>query len=243
MRYTWPATTTSGAPTWLQPTAPRWPSRPTPRHAALVAVLGMSPDIMDATVVAAMARWPNVPALYGWLSLDRRGQWRLQGAPIRHAGMVAFISRNYAASQDGEWFFQNGPQRVFAALEYTPWVLRRNADGSFLCHTGKPAHDPSGAWLDEDGNLLIAFSAGIGLVCDQDLPALIGRFGSTPEPAQGDGAEALEAYLGGNSSGLWLHLPTGSLQVQAIESRSVPGSFDFRPKPEPPPATKSTGAA
>ncbi|WP_416346426.1 DUF2946 family protein, partial [Escherichia coli] len=23
-----------------------------------------------------MAKWPNVPNCFGWLALDRRGQWR-----------------------------------------------------------------------------------------------------------------------------------------------------------------------
>lgn len=201
---------------------------------------------MDATVVAAMARWPNVPALYGWLSLDRRGQWRLQGEPIRHSGMVAFISRNYAATQDGEWFVQNGPQRVFVSLHYTPWVLRWNGEEGFLRHTGEPAREPSGAWLDEDGNLLIAFSAGIGLACDQDLPALVARFSATPNRVSvegSDGTEALEAFLAGSSPSLWLHLPRGPVQVQAIDSRSVPDRFGFTPKPQAPPTRESTGAS
>ena len=31
---------------------------------------------MDAEM---LAKWPDVPACYEWLALDRRGQWRLQG--------------------------------------------------------------------------------------------------------------------------------------------------------------------
>ena len=45
---------------------------------------------MDPSVIAAMAKWPNVPDCRGWLSLDRRGQWRLQGSPVRHAGLAEF---------------------------------------------------------------------------------------------------------------------------------------------------------
>ena len=38
---------------------------------------------MDERVLLAKARWPNVPAAWGWLFLDRRGAWRLvdRGAP------------------------------------------------------------------------------------------------------------------------------------------------------------------
>ena len=34
---------------------------------------------------SAIARWPNVPACHEWLSLDRRGDWRLQGERVHGA--------------------------------------------------------------------------------------------------------------------------------------------------------------
>lgn len=192
---------------------------------------------MDDAVMAALARWPDVPAVYGWLSLDRRGQWRLQGEPIRHPGLAAFISRNYAATQDGDWFFQNGPQRVFVALDYTPWILRWSPEGGLLSHTGRPAEHPSDAWLDEDGNLLIAFSEGIGLVCDQDLAALAGHFGLAPEPRANDGPEAVEVFLGAPDQSLWLHLGAGALRVGQVDSGCVPTRFGFNPEPSRPDRT------
>jgi hypothetical protein len=38
---------------------------------------------LDDLVQQAMTRWPNVPAMFGWLRLDRRGRWMLidRGAP------------------------------------------------------------------------------------------------------------------------------------------------------------------
>jgi hypothetical protein len=38
---------------------------------------------IDDQVLRAMARWPNVPAVHGWLRLGRRGRWLLvdRGAP------------------------------------------------------------------------------------------------------------------------------------------------------------------
>lgn len=30
----------------------------------------------------ALDKWPNVPALYGWLPLDRHGRWRIRGETI-----------------------------------------------------------------------------------------------------------------------------------------------------------------
>lgn len=191
---------------------------------------------MDDAVLAAIARWPQVPAVYGWLGLDRRGQWRLQGEPVRHLGLAAFISRNYAATASGEWFFQNGPQRVFAALDYTPWVLRWSAAQGLTCHTGGAATHPAGAWLDEDGNVLIGFDAGVGLVCDRDLPALLERFSASPEPGRRDGQSALERFLGDPAShALWLHLDTDPLPVEPIRASAVPTRFGFNPAPQPRP--------
>lgn len=96
---------------------------------------------MDDIVRQALAKWPNVPHCTGWLLLDRRGAWRLRddaaqaagelGSPIRHAALNAFIGRNYECDAQGQWFFQNGPQRVYVELAYTPWVVRlAERDGS-----------------------------------------------------------------------------------------------------------------
>jgi hypothetical protein len=93
---------------------------------------------MDQTVLEAMSRWPNVPAVYDWLRLDARGQFHLiqrdrsdfnesthgRGEPITNSGIVDFIWRNYACNEQGEWFWQNGPQRVFVRLDKAPLVLR-----------------------------------------------------------------------------------------------------------------------
>ena len=48
---------------------------------------------MDDSVIRAMTRWPNVPAVYGWLGLDRRGCWRLRGERITHGGAIEFINQ------------------------------------------------------------------------------------------------------------------------------------------------------
>ena len=77
---------------------------------------------MDPIVIQAMAKWPNVPNVYGWLTLDRRGNWLIKGDRISNPGVVAFIGRNYGADEQGRWYFQNGPQRVFVTLEYAPYV-------------------------------------------------------------------------------------------------------------------------
>ena len=133
---------------------------------------------MDEIVIRAIAKWPNVPAVYGWLSLDRRGNWAIKGERIRNPLIAEFIARNYAHDERGRWFFQNGPQRVFVHLAYTPLVYRtRTGDGlAFLSHTGQRAEQVQRAWLDEQGRLLIETELGIGVVHDQDLPEVLGHF-------------------------------------------------------------------
>ena len=83
---------------------------------------------MDEIVKQGMAKWPNVPSVYGWLSLDRRGNWLIKGERIANPIVADFIGRNYEHDEKGRWFFQNGPQRVFISLDYTPYVYRLTWD-------------------------------------------------------------------------------------------------------------------
>ncbi|WP_250533137.1 DUF2946 family protein [Caballeronia sp. AZ10_KS36] len=126
---------------------------------------------MDEIVKQALAKWPNVPHCTGWLLLDRRGQWRMRdeaaqaagalGDAIRHEALIGFINRNYERDPDGQWFFQNGPQRVYVELAYTPWIVRLSAmDGALRLtdHTGAP-FEPAHAFLDDEGALLFSDAA------------------------------------------------------------------------------------
>jgi len=115
---------------------------------------------MDEIVLRGMAKWPNVPAVYGWLSLDRRGQWLIKGERISNALVTEFIGRNFTRDERGCWYFQNGPQRVFVDLGYTPRVYRVvNPDGAPLvleASTGGTVSTIHGAWIDETGAALLA---------------------------------------------------------------------------------------
>jgi hypothetical protein len=122
---------------------------------------------MDDAVVRSLARWPNVPAVYGWLELDRRGNWRIKGERIGNGALREFIARNYLADERGCWFFQNGPQRVYVTLAYAPFVLHYEGDRLFD-HRGTPAEAVE-TWLDDEGSVLIRSSQGIGLLDDRDL--------------------------------------------------------------------------
>lgn len=138
---------------------------------------------MDEAVLRALARWPNVADVYGWLVLDRRGEWRLrvEGAEpgferIGNRALRDFICRNYAADARGRWYFQNGPQRVYVELAYAPLVVRLDAAG-LTDHCGRAFGEPRGMWQDEEGSLLLLGELGLGLVDDRDLAAFSARRG------------------------------------------------------------------
>lgn len=176
--------------------------------------------------LAAIAKWPDVPACYDWLSLDRRGDWRLQGERVTHRGLIEFMNRQYGSDESGCWFVQNGPQRVFVALAYTPWVLHRDGT-TFVSHTGAPAGQPSAAYLDTDGNLLLETALGIGLLDDRDLASFLA------ECDDGDGRAADEhAFLDlmrGKAAAIFWH----DLPVQPIATVDVPKTHKFNPRPLP----------
>ena len=140
----------------------------------------------------AMAKWPNVPACWGWLGLDARGNWWLRdaqaqacgafasGAPgakgtrVEHAKLADFIGRNYQCDPQGNWYFQNGPQQVFVALEATPWVWRVQNQADALqihSHTGAPLAVAAvqQVLMDEAGAVYLAAPQGLGLVHTQDM--------------------------------------------------------------------------
>ena len=112
-------------------------------------------------------KWPNVPDCFGWLALDRRGQWRMRdeftqqnnlpGQAIKHAALNEFIARNYACDELGRYFFQNGPQRVYVTLYATPWIARitPSDSGLELLTQCRHAIEPEAALSDENGNIYI----------------------------------------------------------------------------------------
>lgn len=141
---------------------------------------------MDEIVRQAMAKWPKVPACYGWLGLDARGNWYMRddraqaagafdsgrasakGSLLVHEGLIEFIQRNYLADEQGRWYFQNGPQRVFVELEATPWIWRVHADGRVQAHDGQDV-SVQHCLVDEDGRVYLQTSLGFGLVHTQDV--------------------------------------------------------------------------
>jgi len=174
---------------------------------------------VDEIVKAALKKWPTVPHCYDWLALDARGQWymrdeRIQragpfplvkGSMIRHEKLLEFIHRNYECDDQGCWFFQNGPQRVYVELEAAPLVWRVGWFDDALrvqAHTGVDAAVRS-AWLDERGRLFLAADRGFGVVHSQDML---------------DASRAIE-------QGLW--------SPQSLPFDAMPARFGYVLKPAP----------
>ncbi len=137
-----------------------------------------------------MQRWPNVPAAFGWLRLDRRGQWYLinrsaasfdpqrdiAGSIVRNERFIDYIARNYQANELGQWYFQNGPQKVFANLELAPLVWRidnSSAKLKWVSHIGSVGYNTLAAAQDSLGNIYIQTELGVGVVDDRHLGRLV----------------------------------------------------------------------
>ncbi len=173
---------------------------------------------MDDIVKQALLKWPNVPACYGWLGLDARGNWFMRdertqalgpfagggaaskGSMLKHDKLIDFIGRNYQSDDRGQWFFQNGPQCVYVELEATPLIWRVHQDLSVQDHCGRPA-SVLHCLLDELGRVYLETSIGFGLVHSLDM---------------GYVADAVE-------QGLWL--------PQEVRSAELPTRFNYVPSP------------
>lgn len=167
---------------------------------------------MDDIVRQALLKWPDVPDCRGWLRLTRRGEWRVPTGVIHHAGLTAFIGRNYVADEGGCWYFQNGPQKVFVSLDYMPWVLRLDSAGRLVTHTGLSVELLNGAWLDEEGSLLLQCEHGPAVLDDRDLAKMAESLAGDPE----DGAVPLSLD--------WQGKP---LPVGRVTRADAPARFSF----------------
>ena len=165
-----------------------------------------------AAQLSAHARWPNVPACYGWLSLARRGDWRLQGERVTHRGLIEFMNRQYASDEAGRWFVQNGPQRVYVDLAATPWIFHRDG-ATFVAHTGAPAGAIKAVLIDGDGSLYLDAALGIGLLDGRDLATFF-------EECRPHDEASLLCLMAGNGGEIrWQDLPLQYIAADRLAQR------------------------
>ncbi|HEX4880054.1 MAG TPA: DUF2946 family protein [Limnobacter sp.] len=204
---------------------------------------------MDDLVEQALARWPNVPSIAGWLKLTTQGQWLLTGLvpaglTISNTRILNFIARNYAAEPDGRYYFQNGPQKAYVDLEYTPWVYHLHHlpdDGLMLwTHTGLLCW-PTALYQDEQGRVLLLTELGVGLLHSADVPLLVQGLceeqGHTQHRATWFVPDVEPHTV--LDTRIRLRKPKGlpagrcslTLNLLAVASSDVPQRFCFQPKP------------
>ena len=189
---------------------------------------------MEDWVLRSLARWPDVPALFGWLKLDRRGRWLIRGELISRPQIIDTINRNYAADAQGRWYFQNGPQRGYMELEYAPLVLRAEASGEALfAHTGARVGRVSAAYLDEEGALLLATDLGPGVLDDADLDWALQRLESPAGEVDEDQLAAALDLPSGSTTSLHLRIGGGRLPLLRLDAALAPQQLGYVRVPQP----------
>lgn len=187
---------------------------------------------MEDWVHRALARWPNVPALFGWLGLDRRGRWLIRGEVINRPQIIDTINRNYAADEHGRWYFQNGPQRGYVAVEYTPLILRAEHD-ALVTHTGLRIEQATQAYLDEEGALLFVSEHGPGVLDANDLEWALQRISANGKAIDETAlAEAL-SLPSGTRTALSFALAHTTLPLARLDTAQVPQALGFVREPQP----------
>ena len=196
----------------------------------------------DTTVIAAMAKWPNVPDVYNWLMLDARGRYRIRARDyeqsgrfdtIGNAAVVEFIGRNTTKDEAGRWYFQNGPQRVFFKLECTPFVARLQPQGMPLLHTGVVVERVNAVWIDELATAILETERGPALVDDRDNSAFVAGLKPLVGAVLDD--TVLEEWLQKPLSGhLTWEICGTRVAVNPIRRAQLHARFGYVAAPQPP---------
>ncbi|WP_137174685.1 DUF2946 family protein [Massilia sp. HP4] len=193
---------------------------------------------MDDIVKQAMAKWPNVPHCYGWLALDARGGWRMRdeaaqradaaGDRLNNEKLVGFINRNYLHDERGNWYFQNGPQRVYVNLEATPFIARTDPQQGLVLQTGQALADIERVLLSDAGALVFVAGEVVAQLDDRDVAQVLGLL-------ELDGAaasdEAVMGWLEHGAGTLLLPWNGKRLAVEQIDGDDLQETFGFNRMP------------
>lgn len=186
----------------------------------------------------AKLKWPNVPDVYGWLSLDGRGQWRIKAQRVTRAQIIETINAHYQADARGCWFYQNGPQRVFVALETAPLIARAQPDGRLLTHTGTQIASVEACALDENGALWLRSGCGAAqgavIVDGDELHWALARLTCKGNGIDDQAVLTALAQPDGARTALTLRWGDRLLPVERIDFACVPERWGFVRAPQRP---------
>ena len=189
---------------------------------------------MDDIVKQAMAKWPNVPHCYGWLALDARGNWRMRdeaaqradapGDKLTNPTLVGFINRNYAHDGKGNWYFQNGPQRVYVNLEATPFIARTDPGQGFVLQTGQAMSAPDAVFMTETGAVVLQAGEFVAQLDDRDVAQVLARMEIDGKAASD---EAIVAWLEDDAEALTLKVGEQRVPVERLAAEALPRRFGY----------------
>jgi len=182
---------------------------------------------MEDWVYRALAKWPHVPAVFGWMGLDRCGRWLIRDELISRPQIIDTINRNYATDEQGRWYFQNGPQRGYVTLEYTPLILHVDGNGQLKTHNDLFVERPSAAFLDEHGALTLATEHGAGVFNDQDLNWALERLSSNGSAIEESHLATALEQASGALTNLQMRIGADVLSVSRVDSAALPKRMGF----------------
>ena len=159
--------------------------------------------MMDERVLAAMKKWPNVPAAYGWLSLNARGLWRFhhqgdfaadpEGDTIENTQLIEFFNRNYRVNDKGEWYVQNGPQKAYVTLPHAPLILFYDDTQQRLqTHHGHTVNAIAHWHFSDDGRVFAKTDIGPAMLIGRDTSAFFEQAQIMPSDTATDAARELQ---------------------------------------------------
>ncbi|WP_432786896.1 hypothetical protein AAEX37_00964 [Oligella sp. MSHR50489EDL] len=203
---------------------------------------------MDQQVLAAMEKWPNVPAEYGWLSLNARGLWRFhhggdfqadpEGDSIENSQLIAFFGRNYCVNERGEWYIQNGPQKAYLNLPHAPFILfYDDAERRLSTHHEHTVKAVRHWYFSDDGRVFAQTDIGPAMLIGRDVPTFIEQISVIVEDATSRPFTEADfaAIAAGQELTLCLATINGNLSApcRSLESDKAEQTLGFVSFPKP----------
>lgn len=155
----------------------------------------------------------------------------LLGDKIAHVALLAFINRNYTHDEQGRWYFQNGPQRVYVDLEATPFIARTDAEQGLLLHTGEVLDGLDEIWITSSGQMVLTSHERVAQIDDRDVVQCMEWLTIDDKPASD---EQVIAWIEGKAdTGVLMFQYAGSrMPAKHLGQEDIAAHFGFVRKPQ-----------
>ena len=149
---------------------------------------------------------------------------------MNNPALVGFINRNYGHDERGNWYFQNGPQRVYVNLEATPFIARTDPQQGLVLQTGQALTDIERVFLSDAGAVLFQAGDSVAQLDDRDVAQVLSKLELDGQAASD---EAVMAWLESGAGKLTLPWNGKRFDVERIEAADLPQRFNFNQLPTP----------